>query len=452
MSASVIGHLAAGVTVGDVQSAGVVGAGGAGFPTHAKLTAQVDTVIVNGAECEPLLHKDKEILRTRGELVVRGLAVAMALTGAQSGIVAVKEKYADVIDSLRAMLGGDMSLAQLHDVYPAGDELILIYDVLGRIVPPGKLPLDVGVISINVETALNVALGAQTPVVEKFITVGGAVAQPTTLRVPIGTAMSECVAAAGGATVDDPNYIVGGVMMGYLEPDHDAPVDKRTGGLIVLGSDHVLVRRRRRDFKQISRIARSACDQCNFCTELCPRYLLGHPIDPARAMRSLAFSTTGQSTVPGAAYCSECNLCALYACPEDLDPKSVCAQNKKQLAQQGAKWRDPPFVPIRAEMLLPGRKAPMRRVMRKLDLMGSNNDGPINEVPLKPNKVGIKLTQHIGARCVPTVTVGQQVATGDLVGWIPKGDPRAALGAPVHASIDGRITEIEDEIVWIERL
>ena len=107
--------VAAGVTVGDVQSAGVVGAGGGGFPTHAKLTAQVDTVIVNGAECEPLLHKDKEILRTRGELVVRGLAVAMALTGAQRGIGAVKEKYADVLAEYGIKPGDTGAVAKAKD-------------------------------------------------------------------------------------------------------------------------------------------------------------------------------------------------------------------------------------------------------------------------------------------------------------------------------------------------
>src|ERR1035437_97756 len=125
------------VTVQDIASAGVVGAGGAGFPTHVKLSAKADTVIVNAAECEPLLHKDKETLRRFPEAVVAGLAAAMRLTGAGRGFVGIKEKYEDVIETIRPLLGAGMSVAPLVDAYPAGDEFILTYDVTGRVIPPG---------------------------------------------------------------------------------------------------------------------------------------------------------------------------------------------------------------------------------------------------------------------------------------------------------------------------
>ena len=138
---------------------------------------------------------------------------------------------------------------------------------------------------------------AEQPVTEKYLTIAGAVAEPVTLRVPVGVTLAQCVAAAGGPTVPDANYMVGGVMMGYLEENHDALVDKTTGGVIVLPDDHVVVRRRRQDWKQIVRIGRSACDQCSFCTELCPRWLLGHPIEPHRAMRSLEFNLVGEANV-----------------------------------------------------------------------------------------------------------------------------------------------------------
>ena len=119
-------------------------------------------------------------------------------------------------------------------------------------------------------------------------------AEPVTLRVPLGVTLAQCVAAAGGPTIADANYMVGGVMMGHLEENHDALVDKTTGGVIVLPDDHVVVRRRRQDWKQIVRIGRSACDQCSFCTELCPRWLLGHPIEPHKAMRSLELQPGGR--------------------------------------------------------------------------------------------------------------------------------------------------------------
>ncbi|MBU4399879.1 MAG: SLBB domain-containing protein, partial [Planctomycetes bacterium] len=308
------------ITVKEILEAGVVGAGGAGFPTHVKLAGKADSLLLNAAECEPLLHKDKEVLRTFADDVLEGMATGMKLVGAERGIVGIKEKYRDVIDLLRSKLPRGMEVAPLRDAYPAGDEFILVYDVLRRVIPPGGIPLNVGAVVVNVETAMNVARAADRPVTEKYLTVAGAVAEPVTLRVPVGVTLSQCVAAAGGPTVSDPNYIVGGVMMGYLEEDHDALVDKTTGGVIVLPGDHVVVRRRRQDWQQIARIGRSACDQCSFCTELCPRWLLGHPIEPHRAMRSLGFNLVGEANVVGTQFCCECNLCSLYSCPEDLDP------------------------------------------------------------------------------------------------------------------------------------
>jgi len=304
---------------------------------------------------------------------------------------------------------------------------------------------------MNVETALNVAHSPSRPVTEKFLSIAGAVAEPVTLRVPVGVTLAECVAAAGGPTTGDANYVVGGVMMGYLEEDHQALVDKTTGGVIVLPAGNIVVRRRRQDWRQIQRIGRSACDQCSFCTELCPRYLLGHPIEPHRAMRSLQFTLIGERNVQGTAFCCECNLCSLYACPEDLDPKNVCAENKHRRLAAKQRWENPPFNPARPAALLAGRKAPMRRLMQKLGLAGFRNVGPLNPELLATRKVGIKLKQHTGAPCEATVKVGQAVKTGDEVGRPPVTNGKPALGAPVHASIDGVVSGLGDGVVWIEK-
>jgi len=440
------------VTVQQVAAAGVVGAGGAGFPTHVKLSARADTVLINAAECEPLLHKDKEILRSFPDEVLAGLAAAMRLLGADRGIIGIKEKYADVIDMLRPKLAGGMEIAALRDAYPAGDEFILVYDTLGRVIPPGGIPPHVGAVVMNVETALNVAVAADRPVTQTFLTVGGAVAEPVTLRVPVGVSMSACVAAAGGATCAAPNYVVGGVMMGHVEPDHDTPVEKTTGGIVVLDDEHVVIRRRRQDWKQIVRIGRSACDQCSFCTELCPRWLLGHPIEPHRAMRSLEFNLVGESNVRGTAFCCECNLCSLYSCPEDLDPKNVCTENKRRLAAESDRWADPPFDARRPQLHMDNRKAPTRRLMRKLGLTGFVNVGELEDRPVGNGRVGILLKQHVGAACEATVEAGRKVRVGEQVGRVPTGDDgRPALGAPVHASIDGLVTAVEEGVVWIEK-
>jgi Na+-translocating ferredoxin:NAD+ oxidoreductase RnfC subunit len=438
------------VTVEQVRQAGVVGAGGAGFPTHVKLSAKADTVLLNAAECEPLLHKDKELLRHQTDGVLAGLAAAMQLVGAQRAVIGIKEKYHEVIERLRSRLGRGIELALLRDSYPAGDEMILVYDVLGRVVPPGGLPLHVGAVVINVETAFNIAQAGQQPVTEKYLTVGGAVARPVTLRVPVGITIGECVSAAGGPTVAKPCYMIGGLMMGRLETNPQTLVDKTTGGIIVLPEEHPVVQRRLQNWAQIARIGRSACDQCSYCTELCPRWLLGHPIEPHRAMRSLGFNQVGQANVLGTLFCCECNLCSLYSCPEDLDPKNVCAENKRRLLAEKQRWADPPFHPERPRLHLANRKAPMARLIHKLGLSGFRNEGPLQMDLVTTQRVGILLKQHVGAPCMPVVQPGQQVRKGQPVGQLPKQNGKPALGAPVHASIDGRVIAVEEKVVWIQ--
>ena len=438
------------ITVEAVAEAGVVGAGGAGFPTHTKLSGQADTVILNAAECEPLLHKDKETLRNFADEVLAGLSAAVALVGARRGFVGIKEKYEDIISLLQPKLPEDLRIAPLRDAYPAGDEFILTYDVTGRVVPPGGIPLNVGVVTLNVETAMNVARSPDGPVTVKHFSVAGAVANPCTLRVPVGIRFRECVQAAGGATVRDPQYIIGGVMMGRLEEDHDAVVEKTSGAVIVLPPDHIVVRRFRRDWNAVTRIGRSACDQCSYCTELCPRYLLGHPVEPHRAMRSLEFNLVGEANVRGTSFCCECNLCSLYSCPEDLDPKDVCAQNKRRIAEEGSTWSDPPFNPDRPAIHMENRKAPIRKLMNKLGLTGFQNVGPMIDGVLETRRVGVKLKQHIGAPCEPAVRVGRKVDAGDCIGRPPTGNGKLALGAPVHASIPGTVRAIQDGVIWIE--
>lgn len=434
-----------------VSAAGVVGAGGAGFPTHVKLAGRADTVLINAAECEPLLHKDKEVLRRYADEVLEGLTAAMTLVGASRGVVGIKGKYHDVIELLQKKLPAQVDVVPLADAYPSGDEFILVYNVLGRVIPPGGIPLAVGAVVMNVETAMNVARSATTPVTEKYLTIAGAVAHPVTLRVPLGVTLADCVAAAGGPTIADPHYIVGGVMMGYLEPKHEALVTKTTGGVIVLPGNHIVVRRHSRTWNEMARIGRSACDQCSFCTELCPRWLLGHPIEPHRAMRSLGFNQVGEANVIGTSFCCECNLCSMYSCPEDLDPRSVCGQNKRRLAAEKRRWENPPFLPQRAEQHLRNRQAPTSRLMQKLGLMQFTNKGPLEDRLLPATKVGIALKQHLGSPCEPAVQVGQRVTKGQVVGTPPVNGGKPALGAPVHASINGVVTAVGDGVVWIEQ-
>jgi Na+-translocating ferredoxin:NAD+ oxidoreductase RnfC subunit len=426
-----------------VEENGVVGAGGGGFPTAVKLRTEVPLVIVNAAECEPLLHKDKELLKHEAVLLLRGLAVAMERVGAREAIIAVKEKHHDVMRGLRPQLSRGVRLFPLTDTYPAGDEFVLVHDVTGRIIPPGGLPRDVGAVVMNVETLVNV--GRDRPVTHKYLTVGGAVSEPVTLRAPVGTSVGEAIAAAGGAAVPDYAILLGGVMMATLAKGMTDPITKTTSGIIVLPRTHPLVARHGAGWPAIERIGRSACDQCRFCTDLCPRYLLGHPIEPHRAMQALGFAGPKDRMIAGTLYCCECNLCSLYSCPEDLDPKSVCVQAKAAAREKQLVFKGRPE-DVTPHPLAQHRRVPTRRLARRLGLTSCRDVGPLSKAVLAPRRVVLPLRQHAGSPASAVVRPGERVRAGDVVASPPPG----ALGARIHASIDGIVRAVEDGAVVIE--
>src|ERR1035437_5197964 len=166
-------------SAGRLEEIGIVGAGGGGFPAAVKFKTRVSLVIVNAAECEPLLHKDKELLHHHAEPFLRGLKMVMDIVGAPEGVVGIKEKYHEIIEALEAQAPQGVRVVPLPDVYPAGDEFILVHLVTGRVIPPGGLPKDVDAVVSNVETLVNI--GLEKPVTHKYLTVAGAVENPVTL-------------------------------------------------------------------------------------------------------------------------------------------------------------------------------------------------------------------------------------------------------------------------------
>lgn len=443
------------LTQDQIMTAGVVGAGGAGFPTHVKLNAQADTLVCNAAECEPLLHKDKEILRHFSEQVVEGLQAAADKVGASRVVIGIKRKYDDLIQFFSRFLAPNMEICPLEDVYPSGDEFILVYETLGRVIPPGGLPIHVGVVVLNVETAWNLGNAVRNvPVTHKFLTVTGAVAQPMSLCVPLGCTLAECIATAGGSTLENPACLIGGPMMGKLEPSPEtARVTKTTGGIILLPQDHPLVQKMRRPWTHTVRIAKAGCDQCTHCTEMCPRNLLGHPVEPHKAMRSLLFGA--DALVPGTQFCSGCNLCSYCSCPEGLDPRNVMQANRQKWLESGKKISEPIFRRNRADQQMRNRQTPISRLMRRLGLTDYDVHADWNmsatEKMAQISAVSIPLHQHIGVPCEPTVRVGQGVQVGEILALPAVRDGKTQLGAAIHASIAGTVTEITEGGITIQK-
>jgi len=427
-----------------IQSNGVVGAGGAGFPSHIKFNARAEIVIMNAAECEPLLHKDKQMLKEYPRECIEGLKLVMKQVGASRGILGIKEKYQYVFDALQPFMEEGLEFCRLGNFYPSGDEITLVYEATGRVVAPGQIPLSTGCVVSNVETLFNVY--RNRPVTTSFLSVVGDVKTPVSLEVKVGTSLSECIQSAGGALCEDPVMLLGGPMMGTLCDDFDLPVKKTTGGIVVLDRSHDLIRRYSRTKAQYDKIAKASCDQCNFCTELCPRYLMGHPIEPHKNMRNAGFAVTNWDFVAGAEFCCECNLCSFYACPEDLDPKNISTDLKWII--KGKSEGRLKFEPgsVEEHPMSHYRKAPIPRLMTKLGI-----DTFPNQAPLAPGVIGggrmrIPLAQHAGAPAVPLVSLGEKVVVGQLLGKPPEG----AMGAYIHSSVSGVVQAIDQEILITE--
>lgn len=427
------------------RSLGIVGAGGAGFPLYKKLERPAEIVILNAAECEPLLHKDKEILHHFGERVLDGMAQAMRQVGAARGILAIKGKYEHLITELGAPASSrGIEIHPLGDFYPAGDEFITVYETTGRVIPPGGLPLDVGCVVSNVETMLNVDL--DHPVTHKFLTIAGELPSPVTVCAPVGLSFGDLMRSLDVSPESVAHVLIGGVMMGRLMESWDEVVTRTTGALLCFPEDHPLPRRYRTDGRARDIIGKSACDQCSFCTEMCPRYLLGHPVEPHLAMRGLGFNLAGDSMVRGSQFCCECNLCSLYACPEDLFPKDACADNKAQMRTSGVQHPATGRTDLRPHSMQEYRHIPVSSLMKKLGLMAFENVGPLVEVNWRCDEVKIPLSQHVGAPAVASVANGDHVEVGREIAHAPDG-----LGVPIHASIAGAVTQVNHQTITLRR-
>lgn len=431
-----------------VEGSGVVGAGGAGFPTHVKLNAKADTVIINGAECEPLLRVDQQLMAQQAGRLLQALDLIVDQVGAKEGVVALKEHYHAAVEALQRELPSHPRLRvhQMGAFYPAGDEQVIVYEVTGRVVPEGGIPLNVGTVVTNVETALNVLNATEgKPVTEKYVTLTGAVRTPKTVKVPLGITVAEALALAGGPTAPEYRIVNGGPMMGQLVKPESA-ITKTTKGLIVVPAGHPLLDSLERPLSVSTRRAATACMQCSLCSEVCPRGLLGHRIQPHKLMRVAAYGSLcdPEQTPMNAYLCCGCRLCE-YACVMGLQPWKLNANMKSILGAQGIR-NSLNNKPEHAAPFRAFKRYPVHKLIHQLGLSAYDVDAPMEEGCPVFQKVTLPLRQNVGAPAEPVVGVGDQVQKGDLVARIPEGK----LGASLHASISGKITAIDENSITIQ--
>jgi len=424
-----------------VKSAGVVGAGGAGFPTHIKLNCDAAIVIANGAECEPLLRVDQTLMQSQADRVISGMEAAMSAVGAKFGVIATKSHYHEAVDALKRAIG-DKKHIRLHlmkSYYPAGDEKSLIYDITERVVPSAKLPLDVNCVVVNVATLTNIADAMEgKPVTDKYVTIGGDVANPVTLCVPIGSRIKPLLKHAGfKGSEQEYALIIGGPCMGRLEENWNAPVTKTTGGILVFKRTHPLIVQQIMPLERQAKLAQAVCCQCSQCTQLCPRNALGLNVQPHKVMRAAAMGDAKLiGDVNGLLACSSCGLCTNYACNFGLQPSAMMTEFKTKLLKAGV--RPQPEERIIPDSALHLKRVPTSRLIARMGLSAYDVPAPLMSGRADTKRVIIPLQMHAGKPAEPVVAVGDTVNRGDLIGQIPE----KALGAAVHASISGKVAKI----------
>lgn len=287
-----------------VRASGIVGLGGAGFPTYVKLDAKegVDTLIINGAECEPYITSDSVTLLSRGEEIIEAIGLMKKFIGIKKVIIGIEKNKKEAILNMKKLAAGDDSITvkALPSSYPQGAEKVLIYNTTGKVVPAGKLPADVGCIVCNCTTAAEIADYIKTgmPLVKKCVTVdGGAVKSPQNVVVPIGTSLADVFEFCGGFSEEPEKILYGGPMMGISVPSPDSPVLKNTNAILAFGKADATAPRT------------TACIHCGRCVNHCPLGLVPTEIEKAYKAKSGELLEKLQVNL-----CMECGCCS-YICP-----------------------------------------------------------------------------------------------------------------------------------------
>ena len=292
-----------------VKEAGIVGQGGAAFPTFVKLTppdsAKIDYVILNGCECEPYLTRDDRYMLERTEDVISGLKLIMKALGVAKGAIGIENNKPEAIAAMEKAVASDpnITIETLQTKYPQGAEKMLIKAVLDREVPPGKLPLDVGCVIQNIGTAIAIhdaVVKGEAQITAAVTVSGGGINEPKNVIVRVGTPLSDVLDYCGGVKEEAAKVVVGGPMMGVSQFDMAAPIMKATSGILVLTKE------------EVNAYPETPCLKCGKCIEVCP---LG--LTPTKLARLSELERLEDAEDFGITTCMECGTCT-FTCPANI--------------------------------------------------------------------------------------------------------------------------------------
>ena len=430
-----------------MQNGGIVGAGGAGFPSYAKIADNADLLCVNCSECEPLMYTDFMLMREEMTKIIEGAELIMASTNINHAYLAVKVHRAEALGySDGQVVGKNVTIKYLPSVYPIGDEIGLIYETTGRLIRAGNLPSTAGVIVLNAETVYNVremAVGGK-PVTEKWVTIAGDVEKKVVVRAPIGMRVSDMFDLFGIKVDENHSVIEGGPSMGSIVDPNKTVIKKTTKSILIIPNTARCILNKKTAIDDMLRRAASACCGCTRCTDMCPRFQLGYPLEPHKMIRAALNSTATEhpELIATASLCCSCGVCAEVCCQE-ISPKDVILNLKGILAKNKIKFVAEEDYPVSSD-----RQYRMIQSGKWKDMLGVLKFDAIPEyIPVKidAKRVEILMSQHIGAPSVPAVKVGDEVSTGQLIAEAAKG-----LSVPQYASISGKVVSVDSSKIVIE--
>ncbi len=306
-----------------VKEAGVVGLGGAGFPTHVKLTpkdeTKIDTIIVNGAECEPYLTSDYRMMLEEPESIIKGLNIILQLFDNAKGVIGIESNKPEAIKLMTELVKDEprITVCPLQTKYPQGGERTLIYAITGRKINSTMLPADAGCMVDNVDTVISIynAVAKGIPLIRRIITVtGDAITNPQNYNVRIGTNYSELIEASGGFKTEPEKVISGGPMMGQALFNFNIPVTKTSSALTCMTND------------EVAGNAPSACIRCGRCVKVCPGNIV-----PQMLMEAAERSDMERFVKLNGMECCECGCCA-YICPARRPLTQAFKEMRKEVA------------------------------------------------------------------------------------------------------------------------
>jgi Na+-translocating ferredoxin:NAD+ oxidoreductase RnfC subunit len=392
---------------------------------------------------------DKYLMRNFAAEIIEAINQVAENMGAEKIVFALKKKYQKEIACLKEISkkrNYGIEFFLMESFYPAGDEQILVYEITGRTVPEGGIPIDVGAVVTNVGTLKNTYYSLEgTPVTDKFVSVLGEVNKPSIIKVPIGTSVKKCIETAGGSSLEEYSIILGGPMMGQNLSQNEAEevvITKRDGAVIVVPKDHFIIERNKQSIEHIKNQAKAACIQCRMCTDFCPRFLIGHELEPHKIMRALAYSDD-EEVLKSAQLCCECGVCELYACPMGLSPRLVNIYYKDKIDEKYESQKEN----YQAHPMLDFRKIPTERQIARINLSKYKHQEIEENIEANIKEVKIPLVQHIGAPAVKKIAVGDNVNKGDQIAKAKAN----SLSVNIHASIKGKVTFADNNEIIIKK-